>query len=316
MFELTGQNKVSFLRCCLTLWNKSILDNSAYHDDAAFFRNAVNPNVIEPAATDGIREPRNEELPFPFPYFVRGIGTDLPMQNPESSPITISVKDSVIRGEGAVLQCDVPQEIHCEAENSLIALAKPFVQTEDSKRTEPLTSAVQIRFNRTTFYSRIAFARQMKSSAETRPLRLNVEANQSVFYLNNAPLAVFCWTNSLSDIYDDFKWSGQKNYFQGVSPLWRFRPSPLSSEGGLDYEMKLSEWLKLFYPLGETGRNFIVKTDKLRFSESSKPANQILPRDMLPEFLSDALATEEERNTTGISFENPDWMPRSWTGGE
>jgi serine/threonine-protein kinase len=333
LFELTGGNKLTFSRCCLTIRNKAISDNSAYHDDVAFFRNGTSPVGIKTATVDSVTETPATSLtstnipPTSFStttspsagFSTAGSSADdefsaTSLNVPEQ--LSLSVTDSFIRGEAVVLQCDVPQTVDFRVKKSLIALAKPFLQTEDTKRTLPQDSVIRLRLEQTTFCGRLPFIYQSRNSFATEPMRVDVGVWNSIFFLNHVPLAVFRGAPSTQSAFDYLQWNGKSNYFQNVSYGWKFSPTPSALGVGVTYEMPIEEWKERMNPAIEKDARFTTKIDVFHFDEIYKPTHRLLPQDLVPTFLPESQATEKERTSTGIPNDTLNWLPRSWTGNE
>ncbi|MDR0706208.1 MAG: serine/threonine protein kinase [Planctomycetaceae bacterium] len=309
LFELIGGNKLIFSRCCLTIRNKSVSDNSAYHDDVAFFRNSTSQGGINPIVFD-----------LPVDTSVSSFGSSSGVTNTRNIETTsldtaehlnMTVTDSFLRGEATLLQCDVPQMIECHVKNSLIALAKPFVQTEDTKRTTPQDSEVHIQLEHITFFGTLPFARQIQNSFATEPMKLKIEAWNSIFFLNQFPLAIFRGAPSSQSAFDYFKWTGGSNYFQNVTFGWKFTPSPSALGGGITYDMPIAEWKEKMNPTVEKDPQLMTKIDVLKFDEIRKPMHQLLPEDM--QFRSESRITDTEKASAGFSVGTLNWLPQSWT---
>jgi hypothetical protein len=156
LFELTGNSRLTFERCCLTVRNKSTVDDSAHHDDVVFFRN--DPFAEEASLTE----------------------------NMISEPLTIELTDSLLRGEAIAVQSNVPQDIHITLTNSLVALAKPFIHVEENRRTGRQTT-IQIRWDTVAFFGRHGVA----SLTTVEPMNVDFESQRSVYVLYRSPFAVF-----------------------------------------------------------------------------------------------------------------------------
>ncbi|MDR0608992.1 MAG: serine/threonine protein kinase, partial [Planctomycetaceae bacterium] len=309
LFELVGGNKLTFSHCCLTIRNKAISDNSAYHDDVAFFRNATSQGGISPLAFDLTAETSTSSLGFFFD--VTNPGNVETNSSGTAERLNMTVTDSFLRGEATLLQCDVPQAVECHVKNSLIALAKPFVQTEDTKRTTPQDSVVRIRLDHITFLGNFTFARQIRNSFATEPMKLEIGAWNSIFFLNQLPLAIFRGAPSSQSAFDYFKWTGGSNYFQNVTLGWKFTPALSASEGGITYDMPIAEWKEKMNPVAEKDVQRMTKIDVLKFDEIRKPMHQLLPEDL--RFRPESRITDTEKASAGIPAETLNWLPPSWT---
>jgi serine/threonine protein kinase len=309
LFKLVGGNKLTFSRCCLTIRNKAISDNSAYHDDVAFFRNGTNQGRISPIAFDlTVETPASS---FGSSSGVTNAGNiETTLSNP-AERLNMTITDSFLRGEATLLQCDVPQTIECHVKNSLVALAKPFVQTEAPQRTTPQDSVVRIRLEHITFLGNITFARQIQNSFATEPMKLEIEAWNSIFLLNQLPLAIFRGASSSQSAFDYFKWTGGSNYFQNVTFGWKFTPALSASGGGITYDMPIAEWKEKMNPAVEKDAQLMTKIDVLKFDEIHKPMHQLLPEDL--QFRPESRITDTEKASAGFLSGTLNWLPPSWT---
>lgn len=330
LFELIGaKNKLRFSRCVLTVCNAAS-DNSAYHREVAFFRNNVLPiefeqivltsggstNTVEAASVSSAGEAGG------------GVsGTETANREGDESLLksrssgkddrpTIRMTDSILRGEATGLQCDVLQAIEFRAENSLIMLAKSFVQTEDSRRTtrpEP----IRLQFDHVTLFSRSAFSRQYRHSFETEPMPLEVEARYSIFFLNNAPFVELRGARMMQDAFDAFRWSGRSNYFQSVTLGVRIRSATSNTDAGVtyDYDIPLSEWRDRANSAMENDVTRSTKIDRLIFNEIRKPTHRLLPGDLVPKHVETGLESEGEA-MPGVSMDRLVRPALSWTRSE
>jgi hypothetical protein len=338
LFELIGGNKLTFSRCCLTIRNKAISDNSAYHDDVAFFRNGTSQGGVNPIVFDlPVETPSPFSEPFSSvtnnghfettpitPTATSAITATAASSNP-AEHLTMTITDSFLRGEATLLQCDVPQTVECQVKNSLVALAKSFVQTEDTKRTTPQDSVIRIRLERSAFFGSFPFVRQIRNSFTTEPMKLEIGAWNSVFFLNQVPLAVFRGAPSIQSAFDYFKWTGESNYFQNVTFGWKFTPALSVSGGGITYDMPIAEWKEKMNPVAEKDVRLLTKIDMLRFGEIRKPMHQLLPEDLRfrPEPRLTDTDTDSDTNinsdsdsvktSTGFPAGTLNWLPPSWT---
>ncbi|MDR1140212.1 MAG: serine/threonine protein kinase, partial [Planctomycetaceae bacterium] len=282
LFELIGGNKLTFSRCCLTIRNKAISDNSAYHDDVAFFRNGASQGGINPIVFDlTVETPSSFSESFSnvtntgnFETTTAAGAATNTTASTSAEHLNMTITDSFLRGEATLLQCDVPQTIECNVKNSLIALAKSFVQTEDTKRTTPQDSVIRIRLERITFFGSIPFARQIRNSFTTEPMKLEIGTWNSIFLLNHIPLAIFRGAPSSQSAFDYFKWTGESNYFQNVTLGWKFTPALSASGGGTTYDMPIAEWKEKMNPATEKNIQLMTKIDVLKFNEIRKPMYQ------------------------------------------
>ena len=267
LFELSGNTTLTFKQCCLTVRNRSIFDDSASHGDVFFFHNVI------PTDSEGTNDEENRIF----------------------EPLTIEIKDSLLRGEAVAIQNSVPQDIRVECTNSLIALAQPFIQTEERRRA--LRSAtITIQWNRVAFFGHQGIARLSKE-ATTEPMVVDFESKQSVFVLNSSPFAVFRGLQSQEKALAEFHWSGEENYFQGVSGL-RFQSSPTSPDAGMS-KMTLEEWRQNWSDStkGQT------KLDALMLNEITKSMSRYVPSDLRAAFG----LTEDS-----IPRPNLSWFPTGW----
>jgi len=269
LFELSGNTRLTFEKCFLTVRNTSPYDDTAYHDDVVFFRNGL-PEAIEGAIS---------------------------VRDPLAEPLVIHLTDSLLRGEAVSIQSKVPQDIHIQCTNSLIALAKPFLLVEESRRSSR-QAAIQIRWDKVAFFGRQGTAHVFRETVAA-PLVVDFESKNSIFVLNRSAFAVFRGNQTQQEALETFQWSGggTDNYFQGVSGL-RFRTSPVPSGAGTISEMPLIDW-RQFWASEMKER---TKIDTLSLSETSKAMSQYLPRDVLPPFDSPGRAAMPDLN----------WFPSLW----
>ncbi|MDR0337623.1 MAG: serine/threonine protein kinase [Planctomycetaceae bacterium] len=319
LFELVGGNKLIFSRCCLTIQNKSVSDNSAYHDDVVFFRTGTSQGGINPLVFDlGVESASSFSESFANAANINHVETSnaIPATVATSVPnvaehLQIMITDSFLRGEATMLQCDIPQMVDCHVKNSLIALAKSFVQTADTKRTTVQDSVVRIRLERVTFFGSFPFASQIRNSFTTEPMKLEVGAWRSIFLLNHIPLAIFRGAPSSQSAFDYFRWTGESNYFQNVTLGWKFAPALSVSGGGTTYDMPIAEWKEKMNPVVENNTQLRTQIDVLKFKEIRKPMHQLLPEDL--QFLPESRLTDTEKSLVGFPVELLNWLPPSWT---
>lgn len=311
LFELIDTNDIRFQNCTLTIRNAAN-DNSAYHQQVAFFRNSSFtagleqiPLVSSIEKSDPISTPIDMEN-F-SEYGILSVKNSfepirtISVSNNDKQRLKIQMSDSILRGEATCFRCDKLQDTEFIAQNSLFALAKPFVRLEDSGRTTPSESEVRILFDRVSYYGLQPFVRQNRNSFETEPMRLEIETNRSVFFLNDAPLAVFRGASSRLSAFDYLKWSGRNYYFQNISLGWKFQPDTSRPDGGIAYDMPLSEWNEIMNPRTERDATQLPQIDQLIFEEIKKPAHLVHWRDLRPVFSSDSTLSEEEKRMIGAS---------------
>jgi len=272
LFELSGNVRLVFDKCCLTIQNiqdRTIADNSAYHDNVVFFRNSIPQTLLEGAsnAGDAIFE-----------------------------PLTIEVMNSLLRGEAVAIQNNIPQDIIVQFTNSLVALAKPFIHVEESRRAVKQT--IQIQWDRVVFFGRQGVVLLHKETA-AESMVVDFNSHQSVFVLNRSPFAVFRGLQSQTRqrVLTDFRWSGMENYFQGVSGLWFRSPSVLPEPG--TGEMSLDIWQGQW--TSDTKEQ--TKIDMLRLTEIVKPMSRYLPQDIYTAF-----------GSSDIPLPDLDGVPVRWYG--
>jgi hypothetical protein len=268
LFELLGHSRLTFDKCCLTLQNRSLTDGTAYYEDVVFFFFFIPTDSIFPERTD---DP----------------------ENVISKPLTIEMTNSLLRGEAVAIWSDAPQDIHVKFVNSLVALAKPFIQAEERRRAVR-QATIQIRWNQVAFFGRQGVA-DMHKEMTTEPIIIKFESQQSIFVLHRSFLASFRGMRAQQSALDDFQWSGTANYFQGVSGV-RFRGTSLSPDSGMIYEMPFEDWRQ------QWDTDVQTKVEPLTFSEITKPMSRYVPQDLylLPESMGKAV------------LPNFDWLPRRW----
>jgi len=253
LFELSGSTQLTFKQCCLTVQNISTFDNSASHDDVAFFRNGMPTGILEGARDVG-------DMIF--------------------EPLTIHVTNSLLRGEAVAIQSNVSQDIDVRFSDSLIALASPFVFFKEPRRAVR-QATIQIRWDRVAFFGRQGFA-SLTKEVDAEPMVVDVDSQQSFFVLNRSPFAVFRGSQSRQKALTEFRWRGSgnlndPNYFQGVLGL-RFPASSLSPNSGA--ELSLGDWSVQWTQ--ETRDQ--TKIDTLPLIEIGKPMSRFLPQDMRSSF--------------------------------
>ena len=272
LFELSGNTQLTFEKCCLTVQNRSPHDDSAYHGDVVFFRNGVPTGSLEGTSDTG----------------------DI-----ISEPLTITVTDSLLRGEAVAIQSNVPQDIHIQFSNSLVVLARSFILIRESRRAARHAS-IQIHWDRVAFFGRQGVATLYKELT-AEPMNINFESQQSVFVLNRSPFAVFRGLQSPQKALENFRWSGSANlggtnYFQGVSGLW-FRSPSLSPDSGT--EISLEEWRQQW----TSDMRDQTKIDTFILNSVIRSVSRYLPQDMRTAF-----GTAEN-----IPLPNFDWFPERWS---
>jgi hypothetical protein len=269
LFEVSGNTQLTFEQCLLTVRNRSNFDDSPYHDDVVFFRNGI-PEVIEGAVN---------------------------VRDPLAEPLVIHLTESLLRGEAMAIQSKVPQDIHIQCTNSLIALAKPFLLAEESRRVTRLAT-IQIRWEKVAFFGRQGIAHLFKETTAT-PLTVDFESKNSIFALNRSAFVVFLGIQTKKEALENFRWSsgGTDNYFQGVSGL-RFRSSPMSPDVGTASEMPLDDWRQHW----TSEMKDRTKIDALPLNEIGKAMSQYLPRDVQLPFDSPGK----------IAMPDLNWFPTLW----
>ena len=245
LFDLSGNTQLAFEKCCLTIRNISSYDYSAYHEDVVLFRNDI---PIDLEGTNDTKDLFDETL-------------------------TIHLTDSLLRGEAIAIQSNVPQDIRVECTNSLIALAKPFLQVVESRRGGRQAS-VKIRWDGVMFFGRQGVANLIKETT-VEHMCVDFESYRSIFVLNRSHFATFRGISSPQMALENFQWSGMENYFQGVSGL-RFRNLSSLPDSGLSQEISLAEWQDLWASDVKTQ----TRINSLTLNEISKPMFRYLPRDV------------------------------------
>ncbi|MCL2744880.1 MAG: serine/threonine protein kinase, partial [Planctomycetaceae bacterium] len=275
LFDLAGNNYLRFARCNLTIFNAAA-DNSAYHQDAVFFRNSVQPHVSEPIS-DAVPE----------------------QQQSDGGQLVLDLTDSIVCGEAYCLRNDAPQNIVFSANNTIFALANPFVQNDDTGRNSFAAAKMQIRFNLVTYFGLSCFAKLNKNSAETNPLPLELNMKHSVFLFNLNPLAMFSGKYADGDLAQLFRWTEEQNWFQDIRIAFRFQ-SDAAAEPGLN-DVSLSDWLGKTFPETAEGNSSRPKVDDLVFGGIRKPVSQINWSDLLPSFPQDSSLSAGEILPFGAS---------------
>ncbi|MCL2709835.1 MAG: serine/threonine protein kinase [Planctomycetaceae bacterium] len=244
LFELSGNVRLTFDKCCLTIHNRTIYDNNAYHDNVVFFHNSV------PTDSEGTHNPGDAVF----------------------DPLTLTVSNSLLRGEAFALRSSVSQDIRVEFTNALVALAKPFIHISENRRAERQTT-IRIQWNQVAFFGSQGFALLQKEPTAD-PMVVDFDSQQSVFVLNRSPFAEFRGLplQSRLRVLNEFLWSGEENYFQGTSGV-QFRSPTLE-------EMSLEEWLEPWtYNTHEP-----MRINKLMLSEIVKPMSRYSPQDLRTAF--------------------------------
>jgi hypothetical protein len=256
MFESSGNTKLTFEKCCLTIRNESA-DNSAHHEDVVFFRNGI-PAVLE--------------------------GSDY-VSDPYSDPLRIELTRSLLRGEAVAIQNDVPQDVHFDSTDSLIALALPFLKTKED-RWSPKPTNIQIHWTKTVFFGRQGVA-DLVTEMNAKPVSVHFDSKQSVVVLNRFPFSVFRGSRARENTLREFQWSGTENYFQGVMGL-RFSTLP---------DLTVDDWKKQWSSETKDRTNI----DMLSLSEIAKPMCRYLPQEV------------RSLDTTGrVPLPDLTWFPFRW----
>jgi hypothetical protein len=196
---------------------------------------------------------------------------------------------SALRGEAVALRSNVPQDIHIVCANSIIALAEPFLYTEESRRMTN-EATILIRWNRVAFFGRQGVALLLKDIAH-KPINVNFESQNSVFVLHRSPFVSFRGTRNEEASFEEFQllvW--RNNNFQGM-PGIQFR-TPSTAD-----EIPLLEWL-----LSTPNAHAETHINALPLRVINKPMSRYLPRDV-------RLLYEVERVSIP-DFES--WWPDLW----
>ena len=248
LFELSGNTQLTFNQCSLTIRNRSLIDDSVNHDDVVFFRNGLASGGAEGAYT-----------------------TDESFME----PVSITLTSTLLRGEAAAIESKVTQDIIIECTNSIIALAKPFLQTEETRRATRQTM-IKMQWNRVAFFGIQGLVVWRKELTDM-PMMIEFAAQDSVFVLNRSPLVFFRGSRNQEATLGNFVWmGGENNYFQYVSGL-RFRTPSSLLEAGMTYEMPLREWRDDYWPSAMQSQ---IQIDVLPLNEVVKPMSRYLPRDV------------------------------------
>jgi len=270
LFELAGATRLTFDQCFLTVRNRTNFSDTANHDDVVFFRNGTSAGGVEDAFMF------DESFP---------------------EPLTITITNSLLRGEAVTVESKVPQDIHIECTHSIIALAKPFLYAEESRRATR-HAVIQIHWNRVAFFGQQGVALLSKEMTDM-PIIVDFAAQDSVFVLNRSPFAFFQGSRDQDATLLDFRLSGWvNNYFQGVSGL-RFRTSSLFTDAGIPYEVPLSEWQEDSSWTAEMKEQ--TRVNVLSLNDINKPVSRYLPRDV-------RLLYPMERNP----LPELEWFPTLW----
>ena len=266
LFDLAGNVQLVFEQCCLTIQNRLIFDNYAYHNDVVFFRNRV------PASSEGTTN--TEDTVF--------------------EPLTIEVKDSLLRGEAVAIQSDISQDMRIRFTNSLVALAKPFILLKENRRAVGQT-LIQIRWQKVAFFGRQEVV-DLQKETNADSMFIDFDAQQSVVVLNRSPFAVFRGGfQSQENVLDDFYWSGMEIYLHGVTGL-RFHPSSLLTD-----EMSLEDWQEHW----SIDTDMQTRTDTLTLTETTKPMSRYAPLDIQTLF-----------GSQNVPIPTLDELPTRWFGAD
>ena len=249
LFELLGNNRLSFLKTTLTIQNTS--DNySAYHQDVAFFRNGFPQAHFSAVSSDSVAELGAAWI---------GWGWETPTDTTEHlshdadkterktdtsaarSELQLSFDGCLIRGEAIGFRVEVPQTVRLAAERSVIAITNPFLQTEDTKRQR--TSDIRMKLDDVLFYGNDVFCRINRASLATEPMRLTVNSARSSFLLRRTPLFEFHGAKSLSNVDEYFIWNGHdSNIYRSLSVVGRCRAIAGVAETGINRDITIDEW--------------------------------------------------------------------------
>ena len=262
LFELAGNTRLTFNQCLLTVRNLSLTDDTAYHENVVFFRN-------------GIPAGRAEE-------------TSHIIEDPFAEPLAITIESSMLRGEAVGILSDVPQDIYLSSTDSIIALAKPFLQVVERHRVTR-RATIEVDWDRVAFFGTQGVALLLKDMAAAQII-VDFKSQNSIFVLHRSPFASFRGASS-HDVGEEFRlpvW--RNNYFHGVTGL-DFRAPPTS------YDILLDEWLRMLRP--EVSAETDIDTLPLR--AINKPMSRYVPRDM------DLLSAIGR-----ISLPALDWFPNRW----
>ena len=268
LFELIGNTRLLFHRCLLTVRNKSLFDDSVAHEHVVFFRSGI--------PTGGTEEAFHVE-------------------SPAFAPLSITATDTLFRGEAVLIQSEVSQDMQIQLTNSIVALARPFLQVEESRRAL-VSTRIQVQWDRVLFLGRQGFALLFKELT-SGPAVIDFESQRSIFVLNRSPFVFFRDIRSEQRALDEFRWSGGVgNYFQDVMGL-RFWTASSAHDAGTAYHMSLQDWRERWTPELKDQ----TKINALILNDLNKPMSRYLPHDVLLLHSADS-----------VPWPDFDWFPTHW----
>jgi len=142
---------------------------------------------------------------------------------------SLTLRNSLVRGEASLLRCDNPRAVQVDADNVLIATNQPVFSLFDIKPTETSNNRITANFNHNTIFVPAMVSWQQGTMAGTIGHAIELSLNDSIVRFNkeSSAMAVYAGGNEkLPDISEFYKRtdSNSRTFYQNFTREWVIRP--------------------------------------------------------------------------------------------
>ncbi|GAB6166599.1 hypothetical protein JCM19992_25990 [Thermostilla marina] len=145
-------------------------------------------------------------------------------ESSESPRIVFDLRDSVVRGEGALLRVDAAATIDVAVQNCFLALRQPALSVSGQTQSPPLDAGVRVQLLRTTAYLGGGLCQMDHDDQRIFSLPVSVQSAASIYI--GSPGVSFVeqlGVTTIDGAVASFIWKGERNYYERFTDFWTIR---------------------------------------------------------------------------------------------
>ena len=223
-FELRGDDKLQFDNCDITLRNADKSSTGkwqTYHQETSFFR--IKPGVDH--------------------------GTSIMSSSGKTSRfVDITLRDTLVRGEGVVLRNQASWDVNWTVRNSVLVTTEPVVLVSGIDTVPPAGDVAQplmrIDFNQVTVSAGSAFCSYEIGEFANWFIPAEFNITESIIRLDGGALVSHSGIDSVADAKLNLSWTGNNNFYEGIVDAWYICPKGIDVDGG--EHIPLNAWAELW----------------------------------------------------------------------
>lgn len=142
--------------------------------------------------------------------------------------VTLSMSNSILRGEAALVDIEMPTATDILLDNCFVAIHDPLLTLQAAERVSTAGADVRVSINRCTSHIRGGLCRVISNDRRSHPVPVDVQSEASIFVAS--PSSSFVEHDgvlSVEEALASFTWKGNRNFYEQFTDFWTIRSSEI-----------------------------------------------------------------------------------------